>query len=59
MLNQNQAQTNQKRWKMNAQELDYLYHSQVCPVWEVVREIGNQIPASEWQQIPANLAKNI
>lgn len=28
------------------------------PIWEVIAELGAQIPLSEWEKIPTDLAEN-
>jgi len=35
------------------------YNDQVRPVWEVIAELGSQIPASEWEKVPSDAARNL
>lgn len=34
------------------------YDNTVRPIWDIVVEIGEQIPNSEWEKIPSDLSKN-
>jgi hypothetical protein len=29
------------------------------PIWEVIEEVGAQVPDSEWAKVPRDLAKNL
>jgi hypothetical protein len=35
------------------------FHAQARPVWEVVAELGSQIPAKEWEKVPSDAARNL
>lgn len=35
------------------------YDPTAQPVWEVMDEIAAMVPASEWEKIPRDLAKNL
>lgn len=34
------------------------YNNTVRPIWDIVVEIGEKIPESEWEKIPSDLSKN-
>jgi hypothetical protein len=35
------------------------FNAKARPVWEVVAELGSQIPAKEWEKVPADAARNL
>jgi hypothetical protein len=37
---------------------DITYDATARPIWEIVVEIGSQIPPEEWEKIPTDLSKN-
>lgn len=38
--------------------LDIKYDHGAKAIWEIAREIGSQIPDSEWEKVPRDLSKN-
>ncbi|PSF36624.1 hypothetical protein C7H19_13160 [Aphanothece hegewaldii CCALA 016] len=37
---------------------DITYDATARPIWEMVVEIGAQIPLEEWEKVPTDLSKN-
>ena len=38
---------------------DTAYDSTARPLWELVVEIGAQVPDEEWAKVPSDLSKNV
>lgn len=38
---------------------DTAYDSTARPLWELVVEIGAQVPEEEWAKVPSDLSKNV
>ncbi len=36
-----------------------LAHGSARPIWEIIEEVGAEVPASEWAKVPEDLAKNL
>ena len=55
---QNQESTQQLEEALQTSE-DITYDPTAQPLWERISEIGAQVPAEEWAQVPNDLSKNL
>lgn len=39
--------------------LEPAYDESVPPIWEVIEEIGKQVPEEDWDAVPSDLSKNL
>ncbi len=57
---QNQESTQQLEEAVQPAALkDTAYDPIARPIWEQIVEIGAQVPAEEWAQVPSDLSKNL